>query len=110
MRRLGFYALVLGLAVASSIGGYYLYQLTQGVSAGELEQTAHSFTIGDRRPEFSLPDLEGQLHSVSQWDGKVLLINFWEGWCPPCVREIAAIARQGELDYAKFKALLDPLL
>jgi peroxiredoxin len=184
MPRLGFYALALGFAIASSVVGYYLHQLTQDTGAGELEQAAQVFTIGDHRPEFALPDLDGQMHSVSKWDGQVLLINFWASWCPPCVREIpalqriysdyraqnvvvvgialdepdyirsflqdkqvtytqlygqleilqlmkqlgnehgtlpytvvinrageiAAIARQGELDYAQFKALLDPLL
>jgi peroxiredoxin len=39
-------------------------------------------------PEFSLPDLSGQQRSISEWQGKILIINFWATWCPPCLEEI----------------------
>ncbi|MGB5279715.1 MAG: TlpA disulfide reductase family protein [Arenicellales bacterium] len=38
--------------------------------------------------QIQLPDLNGKEQSVSQWQGKVLLINFWATWCPPCREEI----------------------
>jgi len=38
--------------------------------------------------EFSLPDLAGTSHSISEWQGKILIINFWATWCPPCLKEI----------------------
>ena len=38
--------------------------------------------------QIQLPDLNGKQQSVSQWQGKVLLINFWATWCPPCREEI----------------------
>ncbi len=40
------------------------------------------------RPPFALTDLQGRRRSVKEWDGKVLAINFWATWCPPCRREI----------------------
>lgn len=47
-----------------------------------------SEVLGSKRPEFSLPDLDGKTLSIKRWDGQVLLINFWATWCPPCLREI----------------------
>ena len=39
-------------------------------------------------PEFSLQDLQGNSLSLSSYKGKVLILNFWATWCPPCRREI----------------------
>ena len=39
-------------------------------------------------PAFSLPDLSGKQRNISEWQGKVLIINFWATWCPPCLKEI----------------------
>lgn len=36
----------------------------------------------------SLPDLQGKNQSISQWRGKVLVVNFWATWCEPCRKEI----------------------
>lgn len=44
--------------------------------------------IGMRRPEFSLPDVAGQVHSINEWDGRVIAVNFWATWCLPCLKEV----------------------
>jgi peroxiredoxin len=39
-------------------------------------------------PDFSITDLQGKVLSLASYKGKVLLLNFWATWCPPCRREI----------------------
>ncbi len=39
-------------------------------------------------PDFSLPDISGTQHAIDDWQGKILIINFWATWCPPCLKEI----------------------
>lgn len=38
--------------------------------------------------DFSLPDLSSKQHSIKEWQGKVLVLNFWATWCPPCLKEM----------------------
>lgn len=48
-------------------------------------------TAGDRAPDFTVTADNGQRVSCSQFGGKVLVLNFWATWCPPCVEEIPSL-------------------
>ena len=41
----------------------------------------------------TLPDPAGVPQSLSQWKGKILVVNYWATWCPPCREEMPAFSR-----------------
>lgn len=85
------------IIVAVSAGVAYRVYREAGPSS---PATAASELVGAVRPEFSLADVHGVPRSVSEWDGKVVALNFWATWCPPCRKEIPEFvelqARYGE--------------
>ena len=80
------------ILIAAGAAGFGLQRAmidheNQNLSA-ELPEAAS--VLGQPRPEFSFIDIEGKTRHVKDWDGKVLLVNFWATWCPPCKKEIPA--------------------
>lgn len=47
-------------------------------------------------PDFTLPDLEGKVRASKEWQGKVILVDFWATWCAGCRETIPALSRMQE--------------
>lgn len=83
--------LMVGLAVAGLASGYVFnnWQHQQKLSKTKVAPSGET-VVSNVRPLFKLKDLEDKVRDIKEWDGKVLMINFWATWCPPCRREMPA--------------------
>ncbi|MEX2123807.1 MAG: TlpA disulfide reductase family protein [Woeseia sp.] len=76
--------LALVVLVMAAAGGYLLQQKWTGEPADALPES---------RIAFALPDLDGNMRDLSEWDGQARLVNFWATWCAPCRREIPLLKK-----------------
>lgn len=87
--------LAIVLAGTLSIGFAVLSQHWLGEGPGVPQSTGLKRPASDRLdrlPSFRLPDLAGNELDSAAWGGKVVVLNFWATWCPPCLREIPLLA------------------
>ncbi len=49
--------------------------------------------LGKRAPGFRVRTLAGQTRTLASYRGRVLILNFWATWCPPCVEEVPSLNR-----------------
>jgi cytochrome c biogenesis protein CcmG, thiol:disulfide interchange protein DsbE len=54
-------------------------------------------TIGNRVPAFELTTFDGERIDTADYDGKVIVINFWASWCKPCEEEAADLEAAWQL-------------
>jgi cytochrome c biogenesis protein CcmG, thiol:disulfide interchange protein DsbE len=53
----------------------------------------HIVEVGDTAPDFSIQADNGRTISARDFGGKLLVLNFWATWCPPCIEEIPSLDR-----------------
>jgi len=61
------------------------------ISSARTWAPSYKSWYGKPAPDFTLADLEGYEHKLSDYRGKNVLLVFWATWCPPCQREIPGL-------------------
>ena len=59
-----------------------------GVSSGDGDTSDSDLPRTYPAPDFTVVDREGTEHTLSQYFGKPIVLNFWASWCPPCKAEM----------------------
>ena len=86
--------LIVALACASAALGLGLSVLLRPLPAPLMKPAgAQILDVGDSSGAVSLPDRDGQTRRLSEWSGKLVVLNFWASWCGPCREEMPMLDR-----------------
>jgi thiol-disulfide isomerase/thioredoxin len=83
--RTGLIILFVVIALLAALSGFYLYHSVATSSPDEM-------AVRELR-RLALPDSAGRPHSLSQWTGTAVVVNFWATWCAPCREEMPILSK-----------------
>ena len=65
-----------------------------GLTRVDAQEKETSVKVGDNVPEFVVEMFDGQKIDIKDLKGKIVLINFWATWCPPCQEELKRVQKE----------------
>lgn len=77
-----------GISIGTAIVGQRWFEFEGADGGGHAGRSERQGESLQTLPDFRLTDLEGREVASNAWAGKVLVLNFWATWCPPCLSEI----------------------
>ena len=85
---------VLACALVVAVVGFVApWREERASTAVEAVEELDGEWVGRPAPDFELQDLEGQRHTLRDYRGKVIFLNFWASFCEPCRREMPSMER-----------------
>jgi len=87
--------LVVLIVVIALVGGIVYIVSTSG--SRPPSEPVKSIVAGNAAPDFQLEDTKGNTVSLADLRGKVVLVNFWATWCPPCKEEMPSMEKLNQL-------------
>jgi thiol-disulfide isomerase/thioredoxin len=87
MTRLLRTLIIVAVAAAAGVAGLYTGQTFKRPTGLSLPEGVAADAAG-RLLSTTLPDTDGSEYHLADWQGRVVVANFWATWCPPCIKEI----------------------
>lgn len=82
--------LILRTTILLVMAGAIIFTIYNGVT----KEKSDLLKVGEDAPDFTLTDLNGERHQLSEYKGQGVFVNFWGTWCKPCEKEFPLMEEQ----------------